>query len=400
MNLDASQTAAIDRATTTRLSIITGGAGTGKTTIIKAITERLEKAGEVVDLAAFAGKAAARLREACQHPSATIHRLLGYNGKAFLTPSLAGRSVIVDEASMIDSALLAEIVRRDPKRLTLVGDPAQLPPVGRGQPFHDLISLRPDLVAELSTCYRATEAVYQAATAIRHGGRPPMSAQSEGEQWTMLNSGDARRTQRLILQWVEEGAFDFEKDVILCARNGENDDDACTVRGLNKAITDLVSPRRTGHKFNVGDRVINTKNLPEIDCWNGTSGTVHAIDIDQGVWVRTDIPVIDHSKTKDARNPVYTSHVLFSKDNRKHLQLAYALTVHKAQGSQYRNVCFAGFQRDSWGLLDRALLYTGVTRTKQACVVVGELAAIWRAIDRVERKRTVLQELAEHGDVA
>jgi exodeoxyribonuclease V alpha subunit len=295
---------------------------------------------------------------------------------------------------MIDSQLLAEIVRRQPRRLCLVGDAAQLAPVGRGQPFHDIIALRPDLVATLSTCYRATEAVFKAATAIRNGGRPPMEARSEGERWTMTNTGNPERTQRQILEWVEAGVFDFEKDVILVARNGESDKDPCTVRGLNAAIVDLIAPRDAKVKWRVGDRVINTKNLAEKDVWNGTTGSIHAIDHDGGIWVRTDVPVIDHSKTKDERNPEYTSHVLFAKDERKHLQLAYAMTVHKMQGSQARNVLFAAFTRDNRGLLDRSLLYTAVTRTKEACCVVGELAAVWAAIDKVNHKKTVIQQLA------
>lgn len=398
MQFDAAQNRAITHACTAPLSIVTGGAGTGKTTIIKAITERLESAGESVLLCAFAGKAAARVREACQHPASTIHRMLGYNGREYQLESLAGQSVIMDESSMVDTALLAEIVRRKPHRLVLVGDPAQLPPVGRGQPFHDLINLRPDLVAELTTCYRATEAVFQAATAIRSGGRPPMQATSAGEKWTMTNTGNAARTQAQILEWVNAGAFDFQQDIILVARNGESDADPCTVRGLNAAIVDAISPRDGKRKFNTGDRVINTKNLPDLDCWNGTTGTVHAIDQDGGIWVRTDIPVIDWRKTKDERAPIYTDHVLFGKDVRSHLQLAYALTVHKSQGSQYRNVLMACFQRDTFGLLDRSLLYTGVTRTKSACCVVGELSAVWMAIDRVNCKRTIIQELA--GTVA
>lgn len=396
MRFDSTQEAAIARATTTPFSVVTGGAGTGKTTIIREIAARLEKSGEAVKLAAFAGKAAARIREACEHPASTIHRLLGYNGKAFLNPSLTDVSLIVDESSMIDSMLMAEIVRRSPRRLCLVGDPAQLPPVGRGQPFHDIIELCPDLVATLTTCYRATEAVFRAASDIRSGGRrPPLSATSDGERWTMINSGDAARTQAQILEWIEADIFDFDQDVILCARNGESDQDPCTVRGLNAAIVALISPRQEKQRFNVGDRVINVKNMPELDVWNGTTGRVHAIDIDGGIWVRTDVPVIDWSKTKDEKDASYTDHVLFAKDARKSLQLAYALTVHKAQGSQYRNVCMCCFSRDGWGLLDRSLLYTAVTRAKAACCVLGELAAVWAAIDKVNRKHTIIQQLAE-----
>jgi exodeoxyribonuclease V alpha subunit len=399
MKLDHSQLSAIDRATHSRVSIITGGAGTGKTTIIRTATEQLEAANETVSLAAFAGKAAARIREACDHPASTIHRLLGYNGSEFTTGDLTSQTIIIDEASMIDAALLSEIIRRNPKRLVLVGDPGQLPPVGRGQPFHDALSLLPGLVSTLSTCYRATEAVFQSASIIRAGGRPALQLTSAGEYWEMRNTGDPERTQAALLRWItDEGAeWDYERDIVLVARNGDSDEDHCTQRAINRAVVDAIAPRDWRDKkkiFLPGDRVINTQNLPKLDQWNGSTGTVHAVDIDGGVWVRTDIPAIDWSKTRDERNPVYTSHVLFGKDIRRHLQLAYALTVHKSQGSQYRNVLFAGFDRDSFGLLDRSLLYTAVTRAKSACVVCGELSAIYGAIDRVSKKRTVMQELA------
>ena len=396
MKFDAAQLAAIDHATSSRFAIVTGTAGSGKTTIIKAITDTLEARGETVALAAFAGKAAARVREACGHPASTIHRLLQYDGSNYRLESLADTSLVVDESSMVDSELLAQVTRRNPKRLILVGDPAQLPPVGRAQPFHDAITLLPDLVASLKTCYRATEAVYQAATTIRSGGRPPMEARSPGERWLMRNTGSAARTQNEILSWVKAGAFDFEQDVILVARNGESDEDPCTVKGLNRAIVDAIAPRDEKVRFLAGDRVMNLKNIAQLDVWNGTTGTVHAVDQNGGIWVRTDVPVIDYNKTTDERDPVYTSHVLFGKDIRKHLQLAYALTVHKSQGSQFRRVCMTCFNKDLHGILDRSLFYTGVTRTKESCVVVGELGAAWMAIDRVNAKRTIMAELARN----
>ena len=396
MQLDDSQIAAIENATSNPISIITGGAGSGKTTIIKQIAAALESENKNVELCAFAGKAAARIREACQHPASTIHRMLGYNGKGYTRDNLHGANIIIDESSMIDSLLLAEITNRKPRRLCLVGDPAQLPPVGRGQPFHDLINYRPDLVSELTTCYRATEAVYQAASTIREGGRPPMSATSPEERWTMKNTGNHAQTQMKILEWINAGdVFDFDQDVIICARNGKSDEDPCTVRGLNAAIVDLISPRCVGQKFNIGDRVMNTKNLPDIDVWNGTTGAVHAIDTDGSIWVRTDTPVIDYGKTDDPAKPILTDFVLFAKDNRKNLVLAYVMTVHKSQGSQYRRVMMACFNSDGWGLLDRSLLYTAVTRTKESCCVVGEVSAVWAAIDNVSSKDTIIQKIAE-----
>ena len=394
MQLDSIQLEAVNRAVSLPFSITTGGAGTGKTTIIDNMTRELTARGESVSLVAFAGKAAARLREACRYPSSTIHRMLQYNGVGFGAGDLDDQSIIVDEASMIPAELMSEIVSRNPRRLVLVGDQAQLPPVGKGQPFHDLLDLRPDLVTNLTTCYRATEAVYKAANAIRNGERPPMQENSPNESWRAINTGDPDRTQAVIMDWVKGGMLDFSQDIILCPRNGDNPEQAATVEGLNAAISEHFRPGTKPLDFSSGDRVINTKNMPEKDVWNGTSGTVHAVDIDGGVWVTTDVPVIDHNQTTDEMQPVYTDKVFFTKTERKSLQLAYALTVHKAQGSQYRRVLYACLNRDSFALLDRSLTYTAVTRTRAACCVVGELAAFWRSIETVKHRRTILQELA------
>ena len=398
MKFDSSQTAAITRATTTPFSLITGGAGTGKTCLIREITRILESRGERVALAAFAGKAAARIREACEHPASTIHRLLAYNGKAFLNPTLEGVSLCVDESSMVDSQLMAEIMRRNPRRLVLVGDQAQLPPVGRGQPFHDLLKTVPHLVSNLTHCYRNREAIFHNAAIIREGGRPAMCETTDGERWEMRNTGSQRHTQDLILSWVESDAWDFDKDAIICARNGERDEDYATVRGLNVAIAEAVSPRRAGHKFNVGDRVVNTKNIYELDFYNGNSGRIHAIDQDDGIWITTDFPVIDRAKTQDEAKPEYTSHVLFGKEIRKHLELAFAITCHRAQGSQYRNVLVVAFNRDVHCLLNRSWIYTAATRARESCCVVGEIGAVYQGIDAVGEKRTVIQQLSEGAE--
>ena len=404
VKLDVRQLEAVSRATSAaRVTLISGGAGTGKTTIIRNIADALEAAHETPILCAFAGKAAARLREACQRPASTIHRLLNYDGKQFgaAPDALSGQSVIIDEASMIDAALLAEVVRRKPRRLILVGDQAQLPPVGRGQPYHDLLALRPDLAVNLTHCYRNKEAVFQAASAIRAGNCPPAQLTTDGEKWRLLNTGDAEQTQAALLAWVTTpGAWDFDKDMILIARNGENDAEPATVRGLNAAIAQAVLPRDEKTKFRVGDRVINGKNLPELDCWNGTTGKISAIDTDGGIWVQTDVPVIDRGRTPAGAtngSVVMTSRVLFTKATRGNLSLAYALTCHKAQGSQARRVIVVCLNRDTHCLLERSWIYTAVTRAREAAVVVGQVSAFRAGVAKVEHKRTVLQELSAEG---
>jgi exodeoxyribonuclease V alpha subunit len=384
MILDASQQVAIERAVSGHTTLITGGAGTGKTTIIREIAERLSDA----TLCAFAGKAAARLKEATGYPTSTIHRMLRYTGAEYLTKTLSGQSIIIDEASMIDSALLAEVVRRNPDRLVLVGDEAQLPPVGRGQPFHDLLEASPDLVQRLTTCYRQTEAVYHAANEIRDGQMPERFAESEREWWEIRATGGPGQTQSAIMALVEAGEVDFSQDIVLIPRNGESDEQACTVKALNAAIREIVNPEHGDRRVDIGDRVINTKNFADHDVWNGTTGTVHAIDDDNQIWVQTDLPVTDMTTGEQ------TDMVLFDRDMRGSLRLAYALTVHKAQGSQYRRVVFAALSRDTWSLLDRSLIYTAVTRTREQCLVVVQPRALQQGIETRRVKTTVLQELA------
>lgn len=396
VDLDPTQLAAVEHACASQFSIITGGAGTGKTTIIKEICERLGSRATVY-LCAFAGKAAARLKEATGRETATIHRMLQYNGRGFGLDTLDGKSVIVDEASMVDSELMAEIIKREPERLILVGDDAQLLPVGKGQPFHDILKLRPDIVYKLTKCYRNTEAVFKAATDIRTGGVPRISDRSDNEIWNILQTGRDVATHKAIIRKVRDGFFDFQQDIILCPKNGDESAPA-TVRGLNAEIAGILYPREAHEKFVAGDRVMNTKNNPDKDIWNGTTGTVLNVDMDGSVSIKLDEDVIDWKRSESGR-PTYKDQVKLTKKEAKDLVLAYAISVHKAQGSQYRRVCFVCLGRDSYALLDRSLIYTAVTRTKNECYIVGERRAFFDGISKVREKATVLQHLAA-GEVA
>lgn len=386
MTLDDTQLAAVAFASSRRLSLVTGGAGTGKTTIVREIAAAVPHPV----LCSFAGKAAARLREATCFPASTIHSLLRYNGATFAAGPLHGKSVIVDEASMLPSALLYEIVSREPARLVLVGDAAQLPPVGKGQPFHDLLALRPGLSRELTTCYRATEAIHAASREIRAGNVPRRILQTAAERYEFRPTGAPPETHRAILSLAETGEIDFAQDVVIVPRNGTGPDDPCTVASLNAALRPIANPRHDPERrIDIGDRVINTKNQPDADVWNGTTGTVHAIDDEEGVIVKLDFPATDQATGEP------TEYITFDRQEMApHLHLAYALTVHKAQGSQYRRVVTACLDRDAWALLDRALLYTAVTRAREQCLVVGNPAAFASAVSRVSVRHTVMQQLA------
>lgn len=397
IQLDPTQLAAVEHACRSKFSVITGGAGTGKTTIIKQIHDRLKSERKSVMMCAFAGKAAARLKEATKQETSTIHRMLGYNGVSFMTQSLRGECVIIDEASMVDSELMAAIIERKPDKLILVGDAAQLPPVGKGQPFHDIIALRPDAVYELTKCYRNSEAVFKAATAIRTGGHVIDHDVSEGEKWRILHMGKPESTQAAILEQVRKGFFDFDQDIILCPKNGA-DEVPATVKSLNAQISQIVLPRGPHEQFKVGDRVMNTKNLPEKDIWNGTTGKILQIAEDGGMTIQLDEPILDWMKSTP-EEPIYEDKVVLTKTEAKNIELAYALTVHKSQGSQYRKVCFICLSRDAHSLLSRSLIYTAVTRTRQECYVVGDKKAFREGCRKVVNKSTVLQMLAA-GEVA
>lgn len=386
MNFDQQQLNAITRAATSRFSIINGGAGCGKTTIIKAVAERLAQAGKDVLLCAFAGKAAARLAEATGREASTIHRMLGYMGDlGFTVRHLHGSTVILDEASMVSSDLMAEIAKRKPDALILVGDEAQLVPVGAGQPFHDLIRLLPDKVATLTTCYRNKEAIYKAALKIRAGQMPDsFQDTTDNEKWLIDPAGNAQQTHARILTAVRSGEIDFTQDIIICPRNGEDPDQPCCVESLNRDIKAIVNPSKG--KIATGDRIVNTKNMADLDIWNGTTATVKTLDTGGGCWLTLDFPIRRSDGTEEHT-------VLVPKDSVKHLELAYAMTVHKSQGSQYCKVIFVTLTRDTKTLLNRSMLYTGVTRARRECIVIGEPEALRAAVKTATHRHTVMQEL-------
>lgn len=385
---DEIQQQAIQFALNNKLSVINGGAGTGKTTIIKIIAEALKKyTKHDLKLCAFAGKASARLKEATDLTTSTIHSMLGFNGVGFQVASLRDCVVVIDEASMVDAQLMSEIISRQPEKIILVGDQAQLPPVGAGQPFHDLLQIKPELIRTLKNCYRNTEAVFKAATAIRQGEMPLPEDESESEKWTMTHVTEASAIQNYICNIVKQRHINFDTDIILCGRNGELDKETDlyapgTVRGLNQAIKAIINP--SPEKLAEGDRVINTKNNSEKNIWNGTTGEISKIDMSGNVYFELDLPF--------KQGEEIVSNVRLTKGEAKNLELAYAMTVHKSQGSQYSTVIMVGSGRDKW-VLTRPLVYTGVTRTKKECYFIGDSEVFKNSLARKSHKNTVLQML-------
>lgn len=375
---DESQDAAIRAAVENYgLTIINGGAGCGKTTIIKIIADYLTDQGCDIELCAFAGKAAARLREATGHPARTIHSMLGWTGEGigFSRGNMHGTTVILDEASMVPSALLYEITKRDPERLILVGDQAQLQPVGIGSPFHDCIDRLHNIVHTVTTCYRNKEAVFQAAAIVREGG-VPQNNKTSGEEFVVNRVASADEAHQRILKLVEDGEIDFSQDLVLSPRNGEGAEaQAATVKALNDDIQSYVNPHQPKERFKIDDRVMCVKNFAPLDIWNGTTGWISRIDIDKKPYFRT-----------DEGNEVRLS----EKEQLDNIVPAYCLTVHKSQGSQYRNVYIVCLRRDEARLFDRSMLYTAITRAKHGCYIFTD-EGLFRIVGSVWRRRTYLQ---------
>ncbi|MDB4403247.1 AAA family ATPase [bacterium] len=382
LQLDKSQQEAIAFACdpSRRNAIITGGAGTGKTTIIEALTDRIGSAYVM----APTGKAAARLKEATGAPATTIHHVLKYDGARFNRQRDFRHPVIVDESSMVDSALLAAINRYNPPKLILVGDDAQLAPVGKGQPFHDLVALRPDLVHNLTHCHRASGAVHKAALAIRNGEAPSPDDKSGGESFKIMNTGGPESTATRLIDFIRQGFYDPTQDVILTCRNGKTENDDGGINHINYQIKQAVNPSLKGRLIDINDRVMIVKNFPQDDLWNGDMGTVTAIDHSGLLYVSLD---------RDPRNDRR-----LTKPQVKQTNLAYCLTVHKSQGSQFRRVFFLLFM-SSHHMLSRSLIYTGVTRAKNpgGVVIMGEPKAFYAGINKVYRKTTVIQKLENQG---
>lgn len=200
----------------------------------------------------------------------------------------------------------------------------------------------------------------------------------------MSSTGGPESTHAAILELIRQDQIDFEKDIILCPRNGTGKELSATCASLNLDIRAIVNPDAV-ERISAGDRVICTKNFSDLDIWNGTTGRVTAANRTT-TWVDLDLPRRDE-------NGQLVYNIVLGREETRALQLAYVLTVHKAQGSQYRRVVFVCLNRDAHSLLDRSLLYTAVTRTKSACIVMGQPSAIQQAISTARSRQTVMQIL-------
>ncbi len=369
IRLSKEQRDAVIGACTNKVFIITGGPGTGKTTIIRFIARLLKEMGATLRLAAPTGRAAKRLSEATFFPASTIHRLLGFGkGGEFQyneERKLKINCLIIDETSMVDCHLFYNLLRALPisSRLILIGDVNQLPPVGPGNLLRDMIESGCIPMQRLTTIYRQAKEsmIVINAHRINQGKFPVRSKRQPPEcDFFWVEEEDPARVQRAILQMVCDRiprvyGLDPVRDVQVLSpmHRGE-----VGTGELNRLLQERLNPSRPSSPvlrgFRKGDKVIQLSNNYEKEVFNGDMGVIAEIDPEE----------------REAMVDFDGRLVLYDSTDLDEIALAYCISIHKAQGSEYPAVLFP-VMLQHYIMLQRNLIYTALTRAKRLAIIFG-----------------------------
>jgi exodeoxyribonuclease V alpha subunit len=374
------QWAAVRGAFLSRITVLTGGPGVGKTACTRAIVAEAERADLRLALCAPTGRAARRLEEATGHSAQTIHRLLEWmpGREPTFKPGhpLPVDLAIVDESSMLNLRLIEVLLGglAESTHVVFVGDADQLPPIGAGKPFEDLIDSGIAPTVRLTQIFRqaARSMITTAAHEINQGREPHLEpAEDQDHDFFFIDRANPERALQTVLEVVAERApkrfgVDPIREVQVLAPMYRG---AVGIDALNERLQDELNPsgrRAVGDRFRIGDRLIQTRNSHELGLMNGSIVFLRADDPgDEEIIVDTDeggTLTIPYGETAT-------------------LRLAYAISVHKAQGCEVPvvvGVCHRSHAR----MLTRPLLYTAITRARSSCILVGDRAALGAAVRR------------------
>ena len=387
---DEVQLAAIRQAVTSKVMVLTGGPGTGKTTTTQGIIAALKKAGLRVLLAAPTGRAAKRMSEATGMEAKTIHRLLEYNPQDGYKRNdenpLEGDALIVDECSMIDILLMNNLLKAVPvgMRLVFVGDIDQLPSVGAGNVLRDIIDSQRIPVVRLVRIFRQAQKsrIVMNAHAINQG-RFPDTSNGRDTDFFFMREDDPERAAETIVRLVKERlprAYRESPDRIQVLTPMQRG--VVGAANLNLLLQQALNPSgpslgRGGYTYRQGDRVMQLRNNYAKEVFNGDLGYIREVDTeDRMLTVDFDGKKVEYDVTE-----------------LDELTLAYATTIHKAQGSEYPIVVMPVLM-PHFVMLQRNLIYTGITRAKKICVLIGATKALAYAVRNMSvlKRNTSLRE--------
>lgn len=380
--------------------VLTGGPGTGKTTVIKGILSILKAQGLKIRLAAPTGRAAKRLSETTGQKALTIHRLLEANNLAQddnlqlgfskdIDDQLDADVIILDEVSMVDIVLMHHFLNAVPDgcRIILVGDTDQLPAVGPGSVLKDIIRSQKIPAIRLDEIFRQaqTSMIIQNAHIINAGRLPDLRKQYSDFVFYELND-DTSITQKILdlcTKDLPHEGFDVLKDVQILSPMHRF---LCGVENLNLMLQEQLNPKKnqdelkySSQTFRVGDKVMHIRNNYQKNVFNGDIGFIQDIN--------------NEKLTVD-----YFDHIVpYEKNELNELTLAYASSVHKSQGSEYK-VVIIPLSTSHYIMLQRNLLYTAITRAKQKVIIIGSKKALMTAIqsNRTQKRYTLLAERLAH----
>ncbi|MCH5227167.1 MAG: AAA family ATPase [Muribaculaceae bacterium] len=388
--LSDAQKEAIDTVMKNKVTVITGGPGTGKTTTLNGIIGLLVSMGKKVVLAAPTGRAAKRMSELTGEEAKTIHRLLGYSmGRGYKNKKLDTDILVIDEASMLEQVLFNHLLQalRDDTKILLVGDTHQLPAIGAGNVLNDIIASGKIPIIQLKENFRQNEGSKIAANASKiKEGEVPVS--DPAEDFVLVQEPSSKKIHQRLFSLLAKEIPSYTgispKDIQIVTPQNEG---PLGAKQLNIEIQEFLNPdapeiKKGVKRFRLGDRVMQTANSSARGTFNGETGWVSDVD-PEGKFL--EVTFYDGKKLR------------YGLSDLKELSLAYATTVHKLQGTEtdYILMIMTTAHRP---LLYRNLLYTGVSRARKLCVILGEEKAMEIAVntdDRNQRRSNFVHRLRQ-----